>query len=162
MNTKSIHLVLIITISFFIYGCKNCNELSKEENKKIKEEIHQVMLNFEQVEEDWVSQNIEIRADVEGYVEGLNGKIVATSRTTIQEGIKSFAKEGNVLIDRQISDIHVYPLTTNAASCTFLFTDKILTPKKDTIATGGNFTFVFKKIDGKWKVVQEGGTNMPQ
>ena len=160
MNSKSIYFTLIIAL--FINGCKNCTELSQEENQKVKEEIHQVMLEFEQVEEDWVTQNIEIRADVEGYVEGLNGKIVATSHRTISEGIKAAAKEGNMLIDRQISDIHIYPLSIHAASCTFLFTDKILTPEKDTLTTGGNFTFVFKKFEDKWKVVQEGGTNMPQ
>jgi len=160
MNNKSIYLVMIIT--FFINGCKYCNELSQEENIKVKEEIHQVMLDFEQVEEDWVTQNIEIRADVEEYVEALNGEIVATSHSTIREGIETFAKEGNLLIDRQISDIHIYPLSINAASCTFLFTDKILTPQKDTLTLGGNFTFVFKKFEDKWKVVQEGGTNMPK
>lgn len=155
-------LILTISFSLFIYGCKNCDDLSQKENEKVKKEIRQVMLDFEKVEEDWVSQNIEIRADVEGYVEGLNGQIVATSHSTVRDEIQAAAKNGTVLIDRKISDIHIFPLSINAASCTYLFTDKLLTLEKDTLTTGGHWTFVFKKFENKWKVVHEGGTNLPK
>jgi hypothetical protein len=163
MNTRILSFGLTIVASFLIYGCNDCNGLSDAERNDVIKEVRQLMEDYKSIPVDFVAQAIDMRAEVEGFTKAVNGKIVATSYATVREQIEPYRENGTKLIFREIRDIHIYPLSKSAASCTFIFSETLVIPNdsmgvNDTTSYGGNWTYVFKKFDGKWKAVQESGS----
>ena len=81
----------------------------------------------------------------------------------MRKQIENMRDSGTKPILRKFSDVHIFPLSTSAAACTFIVSESLIVPNQDTgandtISYGGNLTWVFKKINNKWKVVHETGS----
>ena len=156
-------ITIIATISLFMYSCQNGAELSETESNNVEKEIDQLLTDYFTIPDDFVSQAIELRADVKGYTKAFNGKITDTTYSTVRKQIEKMRDNGTKPILREYSDVHIFPLSTSAAACTFIVSESLIVPNQDTgvndtISYGGNLTWVFKKINNKWKVVHESGS----
>ena len=163
MRSKLIYLIATVSFALSIFSCSNSDELSEQESNTIKEEINQVVVDYFIIADDAASQAFELRADVKGYTKAFNGMITDTTYSSVRKQVEEDIDNGQKELLREFSDVHIFPLSKSAASCTFLFTASISVPNQktgiiDTISYGGNLTWVFKKFDNKWKVVHETGS----
>ena len=156
---KLLKVIFHVWVSIFLFSCQpnNCEEFSHVEKEGVVKEIQAVMDKYENIDPDFAGQAIALRADIDGYVKALNGKIEATDYSKVKEQIEPFRTNGTKVISRVFNDIHIFPLSKTSASCTFLFQDTYLFPTYDTMKVGGNWTFVFVKLGDSWKVVHEAG-----
>lgn len=134
-------------------------ELTAEEKKAISREIEIVVRNFMDAKTLSYQTEIALRASTEGYVLGSDGKILATSYDGLDQYIKSAFAVVQKFTEFEILSLYTYVLCKDAAACTTLFKSKYLTTSGDAIVHNGCWTFVFKKFDNEWKVVQENGTH---
>jgi hypothetical protein len=134
-------------------------ELTAEEKKAISKEIELVVRNF--MDEKTLSYEtyIELRANKEGYVMSGEGEIIASSYDDFTKYMKTAFQSVQRFTEFEILSMYIYVLCRDAASCTTLFQSKYLTTSDETIVNNGCWTFVFKKFDGEWKVIQENGTH---
>ncbi len=163
MISRLITITVTISLSLVIYSCQNGDELSEAESNNVKKEINQLLTDYFTISEDFVSQAIELRADVKGYTKAFNGVITDTTYSTVRKQIENMRDSGTKPILREFSDVHIFPLSTSAAACTFIVSESLIVPNQDTgvndtISYSGNLTWVFKKINNKWKVVHESGS----
>jgi len=135
-------------------------ELTDSEKKRIEEEIKTVIYNFINPNTLNLESHIALRADVDGYVMGSDGKILYTDINSYKEGIKQALQNIERFTKLECTKIYVYVLAPDAASGTAEFEGRVLTKEGDTLIHNGCWTFVFKKFDNTWKVVQENGTHI--
>lgn len=57
-------------------------------------------------------------------------------------------------------NLHIEPLAIDAASATVEFENSRTTTAGETVKVKGAWTYVFKKHDGKWRVIQTNGTHI--
>ena len=55
---------------------------------------------------------------------------------------------------------HIEALSSNTATATTEFEHSRITVEGDTVNVRGAWTYVFKKLDGKWNVVHTNGTHV--
>lgn len=70
-----------------------------------------------------------------------------------------FAGLKTVLVSEHMNG-HAYVLARDAASYTTEFRWSIVRTAGDTVTSHGAWTYVFKKLNGEWRVVQSAGTHL--
>ena len=100
-----------------------------------------------------------LRANVDGFVQGSDGKIMFTDYNSYKEGIKLAFEGLQRFTEMKATALFVYVLAIDAAVCTTEFKGKYLSTDGDTVVWNGCWTFVFKKFNGEWKVIHENGTH---
>jgi hypothetical protein len=135
------------------------NEITDSEKRIITDEIRTVVNNFLNPNTLNLESHIALRADVDGYVMGSDGKILYPDFNSYKEGISQTFETFERFTQLKCMKIFVYVLAPDAASCTTEFEGKVLTKDGDTFIWNGCWTFVFKKFGNTWKVVQENGTH---
>lgn len=151
---------LSLAILFFV-SCRpqvSC-ELTEEEKKAISLEIETLVRNFMNAETLGYQSEIGIRANVEGYVMGGEGKIKFTSYDDLDKHLKAAFAGIQKFTEFEILSLYIYVLAKDAATCTFQEKSKFLTTSGDTVVNNACWTLVFKKFDKQWKVIQENGTH---
>jgi hypothetical protein len=136
------------------------NELTETEKLKITDEISTIAYNFLNADSLNLESHISLRANVEGYVMGSDGKILYTDFNAYREGITQLFENIEGFTTLKCVKIYVYVLASDAASCTTEFEGKVLTNHGETFIHNGCWTFVFKKFENGWKVVHENGTHI--
>jgi hypothetical protein len=132
-------------------------ELTEDQKRSISNEIETITRNF--LNAISYETEVAIRADVDGYVMGGDGKIMFTDYSSFKEYVKQAFADIQKFTEMNIVALHVYVLSKEAASCTFEMKGKYLTTKGETVIHNACWTLVFKKFDNGWKVVQENGTH---
>lgn len=162
MNKHLISFIALISITLLTTSCRtSCNgEMSDKKREMIKSEIETIVKNFFNPKTLNYSTHTGLRADKEGYVFGLEGKIGFTSYASYNEQMKINFAGIQRFTEASIVSMYVYVLSENAAACTTEFKSKYLTVKGDTIPNNGCWTAVFKKFDNGWKVIQENATHI--
>jgi len=154
--------------SFFIFLLSllvlcGCNEppttLSEEGKATITNEITGIVDNFLSPELT-DKTHIALRANIDGYIMGSDGVILYENYDDYAEGVKAAFEGIEKFISLKPVKSFVYVLSEDAASCTCEFMGQFLAVTGDTITHNGCWTFVFKELDGEWKVVQENGTHL--
>lgn len=133
------------------------SELTEDQKRSISKEIEKITRNF--LNDISYETEVGIRADVEGYVMGGDGKIMFTSYAPFKQYIKEAFTGIQKFTEMNIVALHVYVLSKEAASCTFEMKGRYLTTGGETVTHNACWTLVFKKFDNGWKVVQENGTH---
>ena len=153
-------LPIMISLGLLI-SCESSTseELSQETIDKVTNEVESVVKNFMNANTLNASTHIGIRSDAEGYIFAGDGDIVYKDYDSYKSGVIAAFETIEKFTELQISEIHTYVLAANAASCTAKFTGRFLTVSGDTIGHNGCWTFVFKKFNEAWLVVQENGTH---
>ena len=164
MKMKVIYLFTVkgcfIVLLLLSFSCKPkvVSELTDQERNKISKEIETVVDNF--VDPNLNSEkHIALRADKDGYIYAGDGKILFTDYESYKGGVKSSFDNIQKFIELKSIKTCVYVLSIDAASCTTEFQGKYINTSGDTIVHNGCWTFVFKKFNNEWKVIQENGTH---
>ena len=155
-------VVVFILLSIISTSCSTQNtcELTDDQKKMISTEIETIVRNFFNPYTLSYETHAELRADKEGYVMGGDGKVLFTDYSTYKESVKSSFAGIQRFIEFETISIYVYVLSPEAATCTTEFKSKFLTIAGDTVINNGCYTFVFKKFDNAWKIIQENGTHL--
>lgn len=162
---KSLRLSAILgIIIIMLLACepKTTCELSVTEKTSIEDEIEIIVRNFMNAETLCFETHTALRANQPGYIFGGDGKLNFRSYSEYQAGVKKAFSTTQKFTEMSISELYVYALSNNAATCTAEFMSKILTTSGDTLIHDGCWTMVFKKFDNEWKIIQENGTHLNQ
>jgi hypothetical protein len=154
--------VILIVMVFFSISCRTLcrDEVTDKEREKIKGEIETIVTDFFNPNTLNYNTHTGMRANKEGYVMGGDGKIQYTSYSSYNEHMKSSFAGIQRFTEARLVAMYVYVLSKTAATCTTEFKSKFLMVSGDTILNNGCWTFVFKKFDNGWKVIQENGTHI--
>jgi len=150
-------LIPVITTSCSTH---NTCELTDDQKKKIANEIETIVKNFFNPNTLTYETHTGLRANKEGYVMGGDGKILFTDYSTYNESVRSGFSGIQRFTEFETASIYVYVLSKDAATCTTEFKSKFLTTAGDTVINNGCYTFVFKKFDNAWKIIQENGAHL--
>lgn len=155
-------IVVFIILAIISTSCNNRNsfDLTEDEKRVISGEIETIVKHFFNTETLSYETHTQLRANKPGYVMGGEGKILFTDYASYHESMKSAFAGIEKFTDFEIMAIYVYVLSKESASCTTEFKSKFLTTAGDTVINNGCWTFVFKKFDNEWKVIQENGTHL--
>ena len=162
MKTNQLNLcIFFVVIISSLFSCKpqaSC-EPSNEEKIKITSEVEKVVKDLWNPSTVSYETNDILRRGIDGYAMGSDGKIVFKNYEEFDKAMK--ASFGNLkrFIDSEVPLIHVYVLSKNAAACTYEFKSRFISNSNDTIINNGCWTFVLKRFENGWKVVQENGTH---
>jgi hypothetical protein len=161
---KTLFFRLLTGLSLFVLIFVSCQpkgvyKLTAEEEKAVSKDVETIVRNFLNAETLSYENHTGLRANQPGYVMGGDGQIIYRSYAEYQSSLKAAFSGIQRFIEMQIIELHVYPLSKDAATCTALFKGKFLTTAGDTLIDNGCWTFVFKKFENEWKVVQENGTH---
>lgn len=156
---------LLTGLSLFVLIIVSCQpkdscKLTTEEKKAVSKEVETVVRNFLNAETISYETHTSLRANQPGYVMGDKGQIKYRTYAEYQSATKTAFSGIQRFTEMQIVELYVYPLSKDAATCTTLFKSKFLTIAGDTLINNGCWTFVFKKFENEWKVVQENGTHL--
>lgn len=99
-------------------------------------------------------------ADVEGFVIAGDGELM--DYAAMAQGARDEMTTMQSVPYIEFSDRHTYVLARDAASHTARFRWAAVLTTGDTLRVRGAWTWVFKNFDGAWKVVQSGGTHLPE
>lgn len=148
-------LVLLV----LLFSCKKqvC-ELTDAEKLKITNEIDSVVNHFFDAEKMSYEVHTNLRANHAGYLMAGDGKIKYKSYQQYRDAMKK-SFQNIRFTEMKVLENEIYVLCGDAAVCTTVFESKFLTNEGDTIINNGCWTFVFKKFDEGWKVIQENGTH---
>lgn len=133
--------------------------MSDQEKAVIEKEIEYVVRNFLNAETLSYETHTGLRANLPGYIMGGEGEIKFRLYSEYQTATKESFSRIEKFTEMNISELYVYALSKDAATCTTKFNSKFLTTSGDTLINNGCWTFVFKKFDNEWKVIQENGTH---
>lgn len=155
----------LISFMIILMGLTFCKPtetdvLTEEEKVKITNEIESIVENFLDPNTMTYESHIGLRANVDGYVMGGDGKILYIDYESYQQGTKAVFDNFDRFIKLKATKTFVYVLGKDAASCTAEFEGAFIDLNGDTITHNGCWTFVFKQFDGIWKVVHENGTHV--
>ena len=163
---KNCNYLIVVVFNLFAIStsCKTQSTIgmTDDQQKLISIEIETIVKNFFNPNTLNYETHTGLRADKEGYVMGGEGKILFTDYPTYKESMKSSFAGIQKFTEFETVAIYVYVLSKEAASCTTEFKSKFLTTAGDTVLNNGCWTFVFKKFDNEWKVIQENGTHLRQ
>lgn len=162
MKTLLFRLVTGLSLTILIFvSCRpqvSC-KLTAEEKDAVSKEVETVVRNFLDAKSLSYETHTGLRVDQSGYIVGGEGKILYRSYAEYQSAMKEAFRRIQKFTEMRIIELHSYVLCRDAATCTALFKSKFLTTSGDTVVNNGCWTFVFKKFDNGWKVVQENGTH---
>jgi len=162
MKTNVFTLLTGFFLIVLIFGscrAKVSCELTDEEKKAVSKEIETRVRNHMNANILGYQTQVGLRANVEGYVFGAEGKILFTSYDDFEKHMKTSFAGNQKYTELEILSLYPYVLCRDAAACTTLFKGKWLTASGDTVVSNGCWTAVFKKFGNEWKVVQENATH---
>jgi len=150
-----------IAIILFLISCntKVTTELTDQEKNVIAREIKNLVENFLDPNTLSYETHVNMRADVDGYIFAGDGQILFTDYNSYKEATKQSFEDIQQFIEADNTQMFVYVLAKDAAACTTEFKGKYIDAAGDTITHNGCWTFIFKKLNNEWKVVQENGTH---
>jgi hypothetical protein len=135
------------------------NPINEQKVNQIKKEIETIVTDFLNPDTLSFETHTALRANVDGFVQGSDGKILFTDYKSYRAAIKLIFESFQRFVEMKVTQIYVYVLAPDAAVCTTEFKGKILGLDGKTIVHNGCWTFVFKKFNGEWKVIHENGTH---
>jgi hypothetical protein len=162
MKTALFNLLTGLSVSLLSFvSCQptdSCN-LTEEEKMAVSKDVEAEVRNFLNAATLSYETHTGLRANQPGYIMGGDGQIKYRSYAEYQTNMKAVFSGVERFIEMNIVELHVYPLSKDAASCTTLFKGRFITTAGDTLINNGCWTFVIKKFDNEWKVIQENGTH---
>ena len=161
-KSKPLVISAFILLTIISTTCNNQTacDLTDNQKKLISNEIETIVKNFFNPATLSYETHTALRADKEGYIMGGEGKILFTNYSDYNKSTKLAFTGIQRFTEFETVSIYVYVLCKDAATCTTEFKSKFLTTAGDTITNNGCYTFVFKKFDNNWKIIQENGAHL--
>jgi len=157
-----ITILVIVCIFLLLTSCRtdNSQELSKQDISKIKKEIiNRVDQYFEAVKVLDIEEMVKYWSDSEDFIIAGDGKIIGGYKEWTDQQ-RAFASITDHYIFWENKNINVEVLSRNAACYTMEFNNGRISTSGDTLNTKGAWTYVFKKYNGDWKVIQTNGAHI--
>ena len=129
------------------------------DKSRIADEIESVVTNFLNPDTLNYESHVGLRANVDGYLMAGDGQIAFTDYQSYKDAMKVNFESFRKFTELKKIRSYVYVLSEDAAVCTVEFKGKMQTLDDQDVAYNGCWTFVFKKFENDWKVVQENGTH---
>ncbi len=99
-------------------------------------------------------------ADVDGFALASDGELA--DHPALEQQLREEVTAMQSVLSFDYSDRHTYVLARDAAAHTARFHWVAILTTGDTLRVRGSWTYVLKNFDGVWKVVQSGGTHVPE
>ena len=135
--------------------------LSEEEEAAIAKTVEQTVLRYiEAIRKLDLERMLEFYADSDAFVYAGDGTLTAgydAWAAQLRETVGPLAAVHAI----ETTNPHTYVLGRDAAAYTMQFEWSMGTTAGDTVKSRGSWTYVFKRLDGHWKVVHSTGTHVP-
>jgi hypothetical protein len=158
---KRVFLACSVIIGSILFSCDPNvgSALTDQLTIEITKEIESVVDSFLDPNTLNFDAHTALRANTDGYVYAGDGNIIFADYDSYKEGVKLSFENIKEFVELESIKSFVYVLAVDAATCTTEFQGKYINTSGDTIVHNGCWTFVFKKFDNEWKVIQENGTH---
>lgn len=154
-------LLGVITLAAGIPACAAPSALSDAERAEV---TAAVVASLDGYREAALRLDLEgmlaLWADVDGFALAGDGEL--TDYPGLEQQAREEVTTMQSVLSFELSDRHTYVLAPDAASHTARFRWSAVLATGDTLRVRGSWTWVFKNFDGGWKVVQSGGTHVPE
>jgi ketosteroid isomerase-like protein len=159
---RSVIVPVLAVCGLLVSGCGQAETkpLSAEEKAAIAGAVEQRVAGYldaiQRLDLDWI---LGFWADVDGYVFAGDGELTAGYEThagQLREDVAGIATINSIVKSNE----HIYVLAKDAASYSMEFEWSMTMAAGDTVRSHGAWTYVFKRLDGEWKVVHSGGTHV--
>lgn len=99
-------------------------------------------------------------ADVDGFALASDGELI--DYPTLEQQAREEVTTMQSVLSFEFSDRRTVVLARDAASHTARFRWAAVLTTGDTLRVRGSWIYVLKNLDGVWRVVQSGGTHIPE
>lgn len=153
---------LLLGFAVLAFGCgtRTPSSMTDQERAAVAEAVEQRVSGYvEAIERQDLEYLLGFWADTEGFVLAGDGSLTIgydTWATQIREIVAGTAS----VLHAEYKNPHIYVLARDAASYSMEFDWSMATTAGDTVSATGAWTYVFKRLDGEWKVVQSAGTHL--
>jgi len=159
MKKFNIYLAIIGILPLLI-SCSDRDTISDTEKILITKEIEEILNGypeaFKRQDLDWY-QNFWFKD--KDFVMAGDGKIEANYDSAITKRYREAFSNFKGVLYFKWSNGHSHVINKNAVSYTTNFDWRFLTVSGDTIKSNGSWLYVFRKSEGKWRVIQSAGTH---
>ena len=166
MNRMRLHTVCLLSIA--VLACAPAapdRELTPGEKDAIRVEIEQAMRAAYDLSKPNAAERMLALYPKSGRVISANSGRVSASRDTLESSIRVFWNTVGVNMREprwEWERFYVDVLSANAAVMTGTYRIPHRNPRNEPHVLGGAMTAVFEKRDGRWVIVQEHLSDLPQ
>jgi hypothetical protein len=159
------HIFLKIGFITLIYGCAlpPPGVLSQEDEAAIADAVEQSQNDYcdAALKRD-INFFPEYWADTEEFVFAWDGELWAgrAGYDRLGNETREWFDQNEKVLSCKMSNGHAYVLAEDAVSYTNEFEWSIVTTAGDTVKSWGSGTYVFKLLNGKWRVIHSAGTHL--
>ena len=154
--------ILFLILPLLGIGCKSDegNQLTAAERGKVVLEITEILDAYTTSVASWDRSAIDrFWGDYAGFVFAGDGMILG-GHSEWAETLDQYEKQVDRWLKFEYKNTHIEALSSDTATVTTEFEHSRITIEGDTVNIRGAWTYVFKKLDGKWNVVHANGTHV--
>lgn len=152
--------VVVFAVSLAACGASAEGELTPGAREQIYDEISRTLDDYKQaVTQKELNAVKAFWSDAEGFVFAGDGTILGSSEEWYEK-LDWYHNDTEKWNHWEYRNLHVEALARDAASATVEFENSRTTTAGETVRVKGAWTYVFKKYDGKWRVIQTNGTHI--
>ena len=146
-------------------ACNSDERVSAPERKAIADTLQKLVVQAYDFSKRDVSARLLSLYPDSGRVISASGGNVTASRTALQDAIAGFWERVGQNMQQPkfvLGSAYVDVITRNAAVMTFTYSIPHLTPRGSPHTVSGAWTALFRRQDGRWKIVQEHLSDTPE
>ena len=154
--------VLLLILPLLGFGCEpnGGNQMTAAERDEVVQEITDILDAYATSVATWDREAINrFWGDSGGFVFAGDGTILG-GHSEWAKALDQYEKQVDRWLKFVYRNTHVEALSIDAATATTEFEHSRITVEGDTVNVRGAWTYVFKKLDGKWNVVHTNGTHV--
>ena len=154
-------LAVCLLLAVVVVGCvaSEPDEMSPAERQAVAAEIRERLDEYaEAVTNQDINAMLSFWSDSEDFLFAGDGVILGGYEEWAPLTTKHNA-ETKRWLRWNWHNVHVVVLSQNAASATVALDYSKISTDGDTVSADGSWTYVFKKYDGDWKVIQTNGSH---
>ena len=152
--------ILVLAICLAACGASAESGLTPGDRERIVQEISRTLDDYkEAVTHKELSAVKAFWSDTDGFVFAGDGTILGGSKEWYDK-LDWYHNETAKWNHWEYRNLHIEALAMDAATATVEFEHSRTTTVGETVRVKGAWTYVFKKYDGKWRVIQTNGTHI--
>lgn len=134
--------------------------MTEEEKAQVAEAVEARVSGYvdaiRRMDLDWM---LDFWANTDGFVMAGDGQLTVGYDTYAQV-LRDVVASTSIVNSITKSNEHIYVLAPDAAAYSMAFEWSMTRTSGDTLRSRGAWTYVFKRLNGNWQVVQSGGTHV--
>lgn len=138
------------------------DELTDSKKQEITNQIQDRIIEYQNAARELDIKKIyDFWANKDGFSMAADGSQIV-GHADWEKQLDGMKDSYDKMVKWNVSNLNVFVLSEESASCTCEFEWSTLLKTGDTISAHGSWCYVFKKFDDKiWRVVQSGGAHIP-